>query len=243
MAATPAVAGSWNVAIEQNAMQTTCGGKSNIPVSGASDCTTAVSAAQALLNTLVNTPNCMAHCPAGQQAQQFTNSCTPDPYTRPNGSPAMRWQVNIKWACVAPPPCTYNQNLSTGSAPWLVDGLPVAAATPDSAWATLPGATWVKRASGGGPTYTYAIRFQVPQCAVANGPIFVHGSFAADNGASLQVDTQPQIPCTGNPNYCFKQANVTAVNVPITTAGVHVITIRVINQSGPTGMIAKLQIP
>ncbi len=90
-----AVAQSWSVAIEQNAMLTNCGSTTNIPVAGASDCTTAKAAAWNLLTTLLQTPNCMSPgCSAGYTVGQGASTCTPDPYTRPNGSPAMRWQVS-----------------------------------------------------------------------------------------------------------------------------------------------------
>jgi hypothetical protein len=117
----PAVAQqSWSVAIEQNPMLTNCGATTNIPVAGATSCATAITAAQSLLTTLRATPNCMGpSCPAGYTMTPGVPSCTPDPYTRPNGSPAIRYQVNLKWNCVpprvscaTPPPAT---NYNTGS--------------------------------------------------------------------------------------------------------------------------------
>src|SRR5712692_7159922 len=97
---------SWSVAIEQNAMVTNCGSTTNIPVAGATDCITAKTAAWNLLTTLLQTPNCMSSgCAPGYTVGQGVSTCTPDPYTRPNGSPAMRWQVSWTWTCVPPPCC------------------------------------------------------------------------------------------------------------------------------------------
>jgi len=99
--AAPAIAQGWSVAIEQNAMLTNCGNTPNIPVAGATDCTTAKAAAWSLLTTLLQTPNCMSSgCPPGSSVTQGLSTCTPDPYTRPDGSPAMRWQVSWTWSCV-----------------------------------------------------------------------------------------------------------------------------------------------
>lgn len=121
----PAVAQqqSWSVAIEQNPMLTNCGATTNIPVAGAGtpgSCATAIPAAQNLLTTLLATPNCMVpHCPAGYTMTPGVPSCTPDPYTLPNGQQRTRYQVNLKWNCVpphvscaTPPPAT---NYNTGS--------------------------------------------------------------------------------------------------------------------------------
>lgn len=115
--ADPAIAqGSWSVAIEQNAMSTNCGGTPNIPVAGATDCTTAKAAAWNLLTTLFQTPNCMnPGCPSGSTITQGVSTCTPDPYTRPNGSPAMRWQVSWTWSCVPPPPSCPGNLIQNGN--------------------------------------------------------------------------------------------------------------------------------
>jgi cysteine-rich repeat protein len=92
---------SWSVAIEQNPMVTDCGNTTNIPVAAASDCTSATAASQALLATLLQTPNCLGGgCPAGFAITQLVSSCTEDPYIRPNGSPAIRWQMQWTWNCV-----------------------------------------------------------------------------------------------------------------------------------------------
>ena len=107
--------GGWSVAIEQNAMLTNCATTTNIPVAGATDCTTAKAAAWNLLNTLLQTPNCMSSgCPTGSTITQGVSTCTPDPYTRPNGSPAMRWQVSWKWNCVPPVPACPGNLIQNG---------------------------------------------------------------------------------------------------------------------------------
>jgi hypothetical protein len=99
----PAAAqGGWSVAIEQFPGLTNCGNTTNIPVAGATDCTSAQAAAWNLLTTLLQTPNCMSPgCPTGSTIAQGVSSCTPDPYTHPNGSPAIRWQVSWTWNCTA----------------------------------------------------------------------------------------------------------------------------------------------
>jgi hypothetical protein len=97
-----AVAQGWSVAIEQNPMLTNCAGVTNIPVAAASSCPTAITAAQALFTSLLNIPGCMSYgCKAGETAQPQTPTCVPDPYVHPNGSPAIRWQIGVKWTCVA----------------------------------------------------------------------------------------------------------------------------------------------
>jgi len=108
--------GSWSVAIEQNAMVTNCATTTNIPVAGATDCATAKAAAWNLLTTLLQTPNCMSSgCAPGSTITQGVSTCTPDPYTRPNGSPAMRWQVSWTWNCVPPPPSCPGNLIQNGN--------------------------------------------------------------------------------------------------------------------------------
>jgi SdrD B-like domain len=97
----PAGSQGWSVALEENPGLTNCGTTKDIPVDGASDCTTATAAAWKLLTTLFQTPDCMSSgCPAGATITQGVSTCRPDPYVRPNGSPAMRWQVSWTWKCV-----------------------------------------------------------------------------------------------------------------------------------------------
>lgn len=256
--AVPAIAQGWSVAIEQNAMLTNCGNATNIPVAGATDCTTAKAAAWSLLTTLLQTPNCMSSgCAPGYTISQGTSTCTPDPYTRPNGSAAMRWQVSWTWTC-APPPCCNNQlNLSTGQgsglqdALWRVNGNPTYK-TALSAWLTAPftPARWIQRSNS--PTAQpiaagsnkYTVRFVVPPCSV--GQAQLSGIFAADNSAKvfLQPGNHP-IPITTCLNNCFKtpQAPV-ALNVPsaLLVPGPHTLEIVVTNDGGYSGLIVNAQL-
>jgi hypothetical protein len=91
----------WIIPIEQNAMLATCAGVNNIPVAGATDCPTAITSAQNLFTAESNIPGCVTACPAGQTIQMQAPTCVPDPYVRPNGSQAIRWQVGLMWTCVA----------------------------------------------------------------------------------------------------------------------------------------------
>lgn len=101
----PALAGNWSVAIEQNPATTNCGRATNIPVAGANSCSTAETAAQNLLKTLLNTPDCMSYgCKLGETAQMAKPTCVPNQFTRPNGDAATRWQIGIAWTCVAASP-------------------------------------------------------------------------------------------------------------------------------------------
>ena len=48
------------------------------------------------------TPACLSYgCKAGETAQMAAPTCVPDPYTRPNGSSAIRWQIGLNWKCIA----------------------------------------------------------------------------------------------------------------------------------------------
>jgi hypothetical protein len=102
VSADPALAQGWSVAIEQNPMLTNCGTNTNIPVAAGSSCPTAITAAQSLFSTMLNLPACLSYgCKAGETAQMQTPTCVPDPFVRPNGSQAIRWQVGLTWTCVA----------------------------------------------------------------------------------------------------------------------------------------------
>lgn len=199
----PAVAQqSWSVAIEQNPMLTNCGNTMNIPVAGANSCATAITAAWTLLNTLLAIPNCMGpSCPAGSTMTQGVPSCTPDPYTRPNGSPAIRYQVSLKWNCVQP--CKdITMNLSTGQNPqWTVNSGPAYSTAPlPSSWLTPSGGVnWIQPVNSPAPqllpsgNYQYRVPFTLLNPALYSS-IQVTGSYAADNKATLSMNT---ITCPG----------------------------------------------
>lgn len=104
---------SWHVAIEQNAMLTSCGTQTNIAVGAATNCPDAITAAEALFNPAISDclkPNCKAwlesanpglvvSSPANVSIVEGAPSCWADPYTV-NGNPRTRYQVTIPLQCV-----------------------------------------------------------------------------------------------------------------------------------------------
>jgi len=258
----PALANGWFTAIEQFPMETRCGLFEKIPVAAATDCPSALVAAENLFRTLQSIPRCMgAPCPSGS-VPNFTNSCTPDPYTRPSGAPAMRWQIGKRWTCQT---CQSKQDLSTGVANWMVrfpNGVIQTAHkinTPLFGWANKtplggafpPGTTWIQAHSS--PTalkhdkglYVYKVRFTVPACALdAHGFFKIRGWFAADNSALLKIDSLPGIFCSGDQSYCFLQKNVTSFSRMVQGSGVHVLEFTVSNLSrSPSGLLAHIVTP
>lgn len=252
----PAIAqpsGGWSVAIEQNPMLTNCGTTTNIPVAAATDCTTAKAAAWNLLTTLLATPNCMnSGCPIGYTVGQGISTCTPDPYTRPNGSPAIRWQVSWTWVCVPPPCCTtYNLDISTGQGTgardpqWQVNGNSAFITPPFSGWTTaLTPAKWIQPVATPTPSpnvpsgvYHYMIKFKVPSCSA--GHVQLNGTFAADNSASVLLDGIP-VTITTCSNTCFKapQAPV-PLNIGTVLPGAHTLEIDVTNNGGASGLVVN----
>jgi hypothetical protein len=258
----PALANGWFTAIEQNPMTTRCAGIENIPVAGATDCPSALVAAGNLFRTLQSIPRCMsAPCPSGS-VPKFTNSCTPEPYTRPSGAPAMRWQIGVRWVCQT---CLSKQDLSTGVGNWMVR-FPHGAVqsahkinTPLFGWANTtplggafpPGTTWIQANSSpvaikhDPGTYVYKLRFHVPECALdANGFFKIRGWFAADNSAILSIDGSPGISCSGDPSYCFLQRNVTSFSRMVQGSGVHMLEFKVYNLGrSPSGLLAHIVTP
>lgn len=240
-------------------MVMTCGNTTNIPVAGATDCTTAKAAAWTLLTTLLQTPNCMSSgCPAGYTVGQGISTCTPDPYTRPNGSAAMRWRVTWTWTCTPPPCCNYQFDLSTGQgngpqdALWKVDGNPsYIVTTPAPNWLTAPfaPAQWIQKKNSttpktlpAGTNCKYRVKFNVPSCPV--GTVHLTGTFAADNSAKAKLDGVP-IPgasCPGPVCFWSPQAPVSLNGAPAIAAGTHTLEIKVHNISGYSGLIVKAQL-
>jgi hypothetical protein len=248
----PAVASQgWSVAIEQNAMLTNCGSTKNIPVAGASDCTTAKTAAWNLLTTLLSTPNCMnSGCPKGYAIAQGVSSCKPDPYTRPNGSPAMRWQVGWTWTCVAPACCNYRLDLSTGQggpqdAIWKVNGKPAYVTPPYPGWIPpLAPAKWIQPVANPTPSsnvgaghYKYTTTFTIPDCPAAN-EVRLDGKFSADNSATVLLDNQQVASCPPG-NTCFKGSVALSVSI---SPGPHTLTVDVLNEGGPSGLMVNAQL-
>jgi hypothetical protein len=159
--------------------------------------------------------------------------------------------------------CQFNQqDLSTGVAQWQVNGAPAYATMPYPGWATKDpngvalaafpqGTQWIQPANSTtavnepGGLYTYVLKFTVP-CAGATN---VHGWFAADNGATLQIDSNPIVNCAGNPLNCFKQGGMTSIPAQtVSGSGQHTITIKVTNEGNaanmsPMGLLAHITIP
>jgi hypothetical protein len=250
---------SWSVAIEENPMLTSCGAKKDIPVAGAKDCPTATAAAWDLLQTLLQTPNCMSPgCPIGTAISPGVSTCTPDPYTRPNGSKAMRWQVSWTWKCGGGPPLitvpcckclggSFSVDLSTGqSSPvdslWKVNGGNAFTTPPFSSWGTLPAAKWIQPVASPTPSpsvppgvYKYTVPFTVPTCTIPMG-VRLDGKFLADNSAKVFLDTTQVASCPG-PS-CFS-GTPTSFSIPSIAAGIHTLRIEVTNISGPSGLIVS----
>lgn len=136
-------------------------------------------------------------------------------------------------------------NISTGSAVWTVQppSGPVQTATQSNnvAWTNaLAPAKWLGSQTGSPGTYTYTLRFRVPNCTI-RPVVNLAGAFSADNGGSVSLT-----PLTGG------QTNPLAtVSFPFgfqTTApftqngigpGIYTLSVSVQNQSGPVGMVLK----
>jgi hypothetical protein len=161
-------------------------------------------------------------------------------------------------------------NLSTGTAAWTVNapsGGPSSGGIDDtsdnpnraisasallaipasnSAWASGTGVPWIGpvgavQTSG---TYTYAIQFDARKCTIPSS-IQISGQFLADNSAQLFVDGVPVAVSIGTANYGFLPASLTPFSYTIPTplsAGIHTITVKAYNESGPTGISVQLNV-
>ena len=259
-----AFAQGWAVAIEENPMVTTCGANKNVPVAGATDCDTAKKAAWDLLQ-LLQAGGCVGSgCPAGSVMTPGEVTCKYDPYTRPNGSQAKRWQINWKWTCprIGPPCCkclgeTTSVDLSTGqSSPidskWQLNGGNAYTTPPYPGWiTTLTPAKWIQPVASPTPSPTapantvfkYTLQFTVPKCTIPRD-VRLQGSFAADNSAKVFLDGNPIASCAGPK--CFAATSAggqapVALNASI-SPGNHTLEIQVSNLSGPSGLIVNAQL-
>ena len=146
---------------------------------------------------------------------------------------------------------TKTASLNTGAVPWMVSGPGVSGSTTAvgtslSAWAAIPGASWVgpsAGASGGAQagTYTYTVRFRVPRCVIG-GRVVVKGRAGGDNRVTVLLDGAPLGSTPGNTQYGFHAANFVNFNGAVTSAGTHTLTVQVQNEGGPTGMAAQATI-
>jgi len=137
---------------------------------------------------------------------------------------------------------TKTASIATGVNTWSVTGPGAsgnAVGASSSAWAPLAGAAWVGPSGNGGQgSYTYTVRFQVPRCVIG-GRVMLKGKAGGDNRVTVLLDGNQIGATPGSTQYGFHAANFATFNAPVTSAGTHTLTVRVDNESGPTGMIAQ----
>lgn len=148
-------------------------------------------------------------------------------------------------------------NLSTGVAgvPWSVTPGSGPTATTLSAWGPISGASWIQPVSSSTPdsnvpkgSNTYTVTFNVPKCVIPYEKFTLTGSYGADNGAEVHLDTNPPGSagsCTPSPpatdKKCFaspQPLNWSGTLIP----GPHTLNVVVKNEGGYSGlaMNAKL---
>lgn len=261
----------WGVNIYENPRLTNCGKTKDIPVGGATDCNSAKAAAWNLLTTLFNTPNCMSSgCPSGSIINQGVSTCTPTPYTSPNGSPAMRWQINWSWTCTKPKPMptkglslpccqspgdveTLDLSTGQGSGPkdfcWTMNGGPAYITPKVGSWLSLSPAKWIQTVASPAPSkyipagvFDYKVKFNIPTCNVLND-VRLEGKFAADNSAKLWFDRitlLPEIAWCPGPT-CF-QAPAVGFSVLSILPGNHELESEVTNLGSYSGFLVNAQL-
>lgn len=133
-------------------------------------------------------------------------------------------------------------NLNTGAAPWQVQppagpsvaAVQVAGNLPGG-WASMPPAKWIRHP---GPNavgdYVYTLRVFVPRCVIP-ASVVLTGEFAADNHATLQVNstTVSTVATTGFVN------PTTITPTPLVPGVVNIITVRLHNLHGATGFVLR----
>jgi hypothetical protein len=148
-----------------------------------------------------------------------------------------------------------NTGNTAGSVPYQVSGPgvtnPVAVpvtTNQNAAWTTaLSPAGWVQPNSSNGAIshppglYNYTVRFVVPKCTIPM-KVTVSGKFAADNGAKVFFDTNPnpiatQFP-TPFPNG-FAPGNEGSFTAVTMTPGTHTLRFEVRNSGGPSGLVVN----
>lgn len=142
---------------------------------------------------------------------------------------------------------TQTTTIDTGSgAPWRVtppNALPaqtavqVAPGQISAGWTTLLPARWVRHpATLVTGDYVYQLRIEVPDyCVIVPRAVSLAGHYAADNGGSLQVNSNPAV--NTNPSTGF--AAPTIVPVTALVPGLNVVRVRVKNLGGPTGLLLR----
>lgn len=150
--------------------------------------------------------------------------------------------------------CLGNLNLTvtTGQPGWTLvsgpgGGYPITPAVVSaySGWATLSGASWIsvdanRGSQRGAGDYVYEYHFCL--CAGAKG-MNLSGSFLADNGATVYLNTTQVAVTAGNKNFLSPPKVVS--NPPSTAwilGGTNTIKIVVHNESSVTGLAASLTV-
>jgi hypothetical protein len=133
-------------------------------------------------------------------------------------------------------------NISTGSAVWTVQppSGPVQTATPSNnvAWTNaLAPATWLGTQNGQPGTYTFELRFRIPNCTI-RPTVILSGAFSADNGGTVSLITGPMTPVSGPYPFGF-QATVPFTSGSLPSGNNYILRVTVKNQSGPVGMVLK----
>jgi len=150
--------------------------------------------------------------------------------------------------------CGYSFELSTGQGGsttdpvWTVNGGNAYLTSPAAGWMGLPQAQWIQPVASSTPNYSdlsgsfsYQVRFNVPNCALGHAE--VSGTFAADNSATALLDgvAIPGASCPGPICFNSPQAPVT-LNVPSVAPGPHVLQINVLDEGGYTGLIVSARV-
>lgn len=132
-------------------------------------------------------------------------------------------------------------NISTGSAAWTVKppSGPVQTASPSNhpAWTTaLAPAAWLGTQSGQVGTYTFDLRFRIPNCAIRPN-VTLSGAFSADNGGTVSLIPGPMTPASVTPPQGFQ------TTAPFSSGnlgpGNYTLRVTVNNLHGPAGMALK----
>lgn len=135
--------------------------------------------------------------------------------------------------------------LSTGAVPWSISGPGAsgnAVGLSHPAWNAVSGASWVGPTGGATTaqpgTYTYAVRFEVPRCAIG-GRVVIKGQAGGDNRVTVGLDTPGNLGSTpGSTQFGFQSANFVTFNGAV-SPGTHTLIVTVTNQSGPSGMALR----
>lgn len=139
--------------------------------------------------------------------------------------------------------------LSTGQFPWQLSlpggTLGTIAPASNTAWSSVPGATWIGPASASNTTglYTYRAKFKLTPCP-RGLPAKLTIAYRADNSAKVLIDGAVIKTQSGTPNYGFLPGSLTTATYtfPIGTGGIHTIAMQVTNSGGPTGVAASILI-